>query len=33
MDIGIATLFMTERTIPVHNEADNTARGIFVMAG
>jgi hypothetical protein len=33
MDSGAATVFMAERTIPVHNEADNAARGVFVMAG
>jgi hypothetical protein len=33
MDSGAATLFMTDHTIPVDNEADNAACVIFIMAG
>jgi hypothetical protein len=33
MDIGTTPVFMTEGAIIVHNETDNAARGILVMAG
>jgi hypothetical protein len=33
MDIGAATVFMTNCAISVHNEADHAARGILIMAG